>query len=126
MVVGAHLRAHTKSACLPPLLKQHPHTATANNSTSTPQQTHSRTPHLCAQVKEPGGTPGATTKVGGSGGDAQPQALEFQPLSVKRKAVHGNTLTVSQSSMRMALMGNASFITGLHDHQDLGIARNAP
>jgi hypothetical protein len=55
----------------------------------------------------------------------QASRFKYLPLSVKRKAVFGNTMTLSSSSMEMMIAGNSSKPRG-YDSVDLGVARNAP
>ncbi|GAX80708.1 hypothetical protein CEUSTIGMA_g8143.t1 [Chlamydomonas eustigma] len=56
---------------------------------------------------------------------AQASRFKYLPLSVRRKAVFGNTMTLSSSSMEMMFMGNSSVPRG-YESLDLGVARNAP
>ena len=48
--------------------------------------------------------------------------FKYQPLSVKRKAVFGNTLTMSEGAVGMMLFGNSTVPLG-YESQDLGLAR---
>jgi len=48
--------------------------------------------------------------------------FKYQPLSVKRKAVFGNTLTMSEGAVGRILYGNSTVPLG-YESQDWGIAR---
>lgn len=50
--------------------------------------------------------------------------FKYMPMSVRRKAIFGNTLTVSDGAINMMLLGNSSVPLGYESH-DIGLARYA-
>lgn len=51
--------------------------------------------------------------------------VEYVPVDAKRRERYHSTLSISDSTMRMALLGNSSVPLGYESH-NLGIAMNAP
>ena len=56
--------------------------------------------------------------------DEAASRFKYMPMSVRRKAVFGNTMTVSEGAMNMMLLGNSSVPLGYESH-DMGLARYA-
>ncbi len=56
--------------------------------------------------------------------DSRPQ-FKYIPISVKRKAIYGNTMTLSQGTLQQLLIGNNTLPLGYESH-DVGLARYAP
>jgi hypothetical protein len=54
-----------------------------------------------------------------------PAGVTYLPVDAKRRETFHSTLTVSNSALRMALLGNSSVPLGFESH-DWGHARNAP
>ena len=62
---------------------------------------------------------------GSSGAAAAGSRFKYTPVNVRRKAVFGNTMTVSEGTLGMMLLGNSSIPLGYESH-DMGLARYAP